>query len=109
MQLAMVNESRGVAPFYGITHVQAHAQLRASVAVEAQAARYVQFRLGLSVMHMTEHFITGAPACARSGVTLCEAGDANPLYRAVIDLPGQRFAVLGNVSYDLFASALGQF
>jgi hypothetical protein len=95
--------------FHGLTRVDAYAQLRAEVAVSAQAAQYVQFRLGVSLMHMTPHLLTGAPACESSPAGPCAEGRTNPLYRAAIDLPGQRFMMLGNLSYDLFASAAGQF
>ena len=60
-------------------------------------------------MHMTPHLLTGARACESSASGPCAEGRTNPLYRAVIDLPGQRFMLLGNLSYDLFASASGQF
>ena len=98
-----------LAPFYGLTQVDAHAQLRAELALSAQAAQYVRFRLGLSLMHMTPHLLTGAAACESSAAGPCANGRTNPLYRAAIDLPGQRFLLRGNLTYDLFASASGQF
>jgi hypothetical protein len=107
-QLGAAARGTDIVPFRGLTQVDAYAQLRAELALAAQAARYVQFRLGMSLMHMTPHLLTGAAACATSAASPCD-GQKNPLYRAVIDLPGQRFLLLGNVSYDLFASATGQF
>ncbi|HET8937596.1 MAG TPA: hypothetical protein VFN67_29335, partial [Polyangiales bacterium] len=104
-QLAAARPKGDLVPFYGLTQVDAYAQLRAELAVAAQAAQYVQFRMGISFMHMTPHLLTGASACVKS----CSDSAKNPLYRAVIDLPGQRFIMLGNLSYDLFASATGQF
>lgn len=101
--------SEGPVPFYGLTQVDAHARLRGELSVSAQAAQYVRFRLGVSLTHMTPHLLTGAPACASSAAGPCAEGDGNPLYRAAIDLPGQRFMLRGNLSYDLFASATGQF
>jgi len=109
MQLSAAQRGDGLVPFYGLTRVDAHAQMRAELSVSAQAAQYVQFRLGMSLMHMTPHLVTGAPACESSPAGPCEGGRTNPLYRAAIDLPGQRFMLLGNLSYDLFASATGQF
>jgi hypothetical protein len=104
-QLAARKRTADLVPIYGLTQVDAYTQLRAELALSAQAAQYVQFRLGLSFMHMTPHLLTGASACVES----CSDSAKNPLYRAVIDLPGQRFMLLGNLSYDLFASATGQF
>jgi hypothetical protein len=104
-QLLATKRTADLAPMYGLTQVDAYAQLRAELALAAQAAQYVRFRLGVSFMHMTPHLLTGAPACVES----CSDSAKNPLYRAVIDLPGQRFVLLGNLSYDLFASATGQF
>ena len=108
-QLGAASRDDGLVPFYGLTRVGAHAQLRAELSISAQAAQYVQFRLGISLMHMTPHLLTGAPACQTSAAGPCANGRTNPLYRPVIDLPGQRFMLLGNLSYDLFASAAGQF
>jgi hypothetical protein len=99
----------GVLPWNGLTQVDAHAQLRAELTLAAQAALYVRFRVGVAFMHATQHLLTGAPACTGAAAGPCPEGQANPLYRAVIDLPGQRFIQLGNFSYDLFASATGQF
>lgn len=107
--LSQTDPSQGELPFYGITQVDGHAQLRADLAVEAQAARYVQFRLGVSLMRMSQHLLTGAAPCGHSGPSVCQPGQANPLYRAVIDQPGQRFAMLENLRYDLFATAIGRF
>ena len=108
-QLGAARPVGQLVPFHGLTRVDAYAQLRAELAVSAQAAQYVQFRLGISLMHKTPHLLTGAPACESSPTGPCADGRTNPLYRAAIDLPGQRFMMLGNVSYDLFASAAGQF
>jgi hypothetical protein len=108
-QLGAAESGPPLAPFYGLTQVDAHAQFRAELALTAQAARYVQFRAGFSLMHMTRHLLTGAPQCADGTSGACGDGRVNPLYRAAIDLPGQRFMMLGNVGYDLFASATGQF
>jgi hypothetical protein len=103
------NDQDQLVPFYGLTQVADYARLRAELAISAQAAQYVQFRLGVSLMHMTPHLLTGALACESSAAGPCQDGRTNPLYRAAIDLPGQRFMLLGNLSYDLFASATGQF
>lgn len=109
-QLGAAVSSDGLVRFRGLTQVDAYAQLRAELAVSAQAAQYVRFRLGVSFMHMTPHLLTGADACTNSVAGPCSRdSDKNPLYRAVIDLPGQRFMLLGNLSYDLFGSATGQF
>lgn len=101
--------SPGLPAFNGLTQVDGHANMRAELALAAQAAQYIRFRIGVGMLHTTRHLLTGAPACVSAAAGPCTNAEVNPLYRAVIDLPGQRFILLGNLSYDLFASATGQF
>ena len=92
----------------GLTNVASYARFGAEVAVATQAARYVHFRLGVLLSHSTAHVLTNTPACvAASGG--CTGDRVNPLYRPIIDLPGQRFLQVGDLSYDLFAQATGEF
>jgi hypothetical protein len=80
-----------------------------------QAARYVRFRVDLIVSHATQHLLTGTGACTSasrdSDGASDQCGDKQPnaLYRAVIDQPGQRFALSGDLSYSLSATATAQF
>jgi hypothetical protein len=101
--------------FSGLTQVDAYAKLALDVGLAMQAARYVRFRVDLIVSHATSHLLTGAPACtsaARSSGSSDDAcGDKQPnaLYRAVIDQPGQRFALESQLAYSLSATATAQF
>jgi hypothetical protein len=105
--------------FYGLTDMQAHALFRGQLAIEMQAARYVKFAFGGAVSYATPYMITFADAC-NPGITPtegmadrrtgnCRNGIINPHHRPVIDLPGQRFRVQGEVALDLFATAAAQF
>jgi hypothetical protein len=99
----------GQVMFNGLTHVASHARLGAELAVVTQAARYVRFRLGVAFSHTTPHLLTDTAACLAGGDGACINGRVNTLYRPVIDLPGQRFLLTGNLAYDLFATATGEF
>jgi hypothetical protein len=82
-----------------------------------QAAQYVRFRLGGGITHSTTHLLTNAAACnpdstARAGDPRsgpCAPQLWNPLYRPVIDLPGQRFRYTSDWTFNLVAAAVGQF
>ena len=73
-----------------------------------QAARYVNFRVGVLFAHNTTHLLSNAAACVAASGT-CTSDRVNPLYRPIIDLPGQRFLLVGDLSYELFAQATGEF
>ncbi|HET6339172.1 MAG TPA: hypothetical protein VFG30_38395, partial [Polyangiales bacterium] len=101
--------------FNGLTQVDAYAKLALNLALAMQAARYVRFRVDLNVSHATQHLLTGAAACSAAGrdsdSTSDQCGDKQPnaLYRAVIDQPGQRFALSSDIAYSLSATATAQF
>jgi hypothetical protein len=108
-------ESGSSVEFNGLTQVDAYAKLGLDIALAMQAARYVRFRVDLVVSHATQHLLTGASACTSasrpSGSTDDTCGDKQPnaLYRAVIDQPGQRFAMSAQLAYTLSATATAQF
>ena len=99
--------------FTGLTHVDSYARLALDLALAMQAARYVRFRVGLALSHETRHLLTGAPACtsAAAEAPSPDCGDSahNALYRPVIDAPGQRFLLGGQLAYTLSATATAQF
>jgi hypothetical protein len=103
--------------FLGLTHVDGYARLGLDLAAVIRAARYVSFALEGGLSHDTAHMLTGAQACnttvsaraedpRRAG---CLEGILNPLYRAVIDTPGQRLRMVSEVGWHLAASAMGRF
>jgi hypothetical protein len=64
--------------------------------------------------HATDHLLTSAASCserASSGSASGRCGEVqpNPLFRGVIDLPGQRFVQVSDLQYSLSATATGQF
>lgn len=115
-RLAGTGRERPV-PFTGLTNVDAHADLAFDAELVMQAARYVRFALGVGFSYLTPHLITGAPACspdvnAAPGdprIGTCEQGILNPNHRPVIDAPGQRFRLDGELTVRLSAAATGQF
>ena len=96
-------------PFTGLTNVDGHARLALEIAAAIQAARYVRFRLGVSLARMTAHLLTAAAPCAAVSAETCPEGQVNPLYRPIVDLPGQRFRFSSDLTFNLFATATGQF
>jgi hypothetical protein len=96
-------------PFRGLTNVDGHARLAMELAAAIQAARYVRFRIGFSLSHLTAHLLTAAAPCAAASSDGCSGTAVNTLYRPIIDLPGQRFRLSADLTFDLFASATGQF
>ncbi len=115
--LATGPASGGSAGFSGVTQVEAHGRLGLDLRLLLQAARYVRFTLGTAFTHVTPHLITGARPCNAEVVPrpndpqmgACSAGVMNPLYRAVIDAPGQRFRVHDELGVELQAGATGRF
>lgn len=112
----------GVAPrevaFLGLTDTQAHSRLGARVALEMQAAKYVRFELGAGASYSTGHFITFSDACnpdvspngaSDARIGSCRQGIINPHHRPVLDLPGKRFQLVDDFTFDVFASAVAQF
>lgn len=107
-------ETASAIKFTGLTQVDAYARLALNLALAMQAARYVRFRVDLIVSHATQHLLTGASPCTsvkRADSMSDQCGDRQPnaLYRAVIDQPGQRFAIEDELSYSLAATATAQF
>jgi hypothetical protein len=105
------------AGFSGVTQVEAHGRLGLDLRLLLHAARYVRFALGAGFTHVTPHLITGASPCNAEvaprpnapRLGLCRRGVMNPLYRAVIDAPGQRFSVREVLAIELQAGATGRF
>lgn len=102
--------------YVGLGETAAHARLGGQLSLELQAAKVVRFVLGANLSYATPYLITGTEPCNLSGggagdprAGSCESGIQNPHYRAVIDGPGQRFRVRGELVVDLFANAVAQF
>lgn len=105
-------------PFTGLTTVQAHAEIRGTLALEMQAARYVRFTVGSTFTWITEHALTFGDACNASAsasgpddprIGGCLDGLLDPHYRGEVDSPGRRFRLDDAYGFDLFVRATAQF
>lgn len=103
--------------FTGVTTIGAHGRLGVDVMLVMKAARYVRFTLGSELAVLTDHLLGGAQDCSSSAprndeqaiASSCAEGRISPLYRPVIDAPGQRFRLADALSVGLIARAQGQF
>lgn len=105
-------------PFNGMTDTLAYGRIGGRAAIEIQAARYVTFSIGSSIVFQTAHSITSSDVCnanvagmgpPRAGAVDCVSGIFNPHYHDTIDEPGRRFELAGSWVVDLFARAIAQF
>ncbi len=104
-------------PFSGLTDMQAHGKLSGRLALEMQAARYVRFNVAGTFAYATPYMLTYSDACNPNldpdegdpRIGSCRNGIINPHHRPAIDLPGNRFRVDGEVSFDLSVTATAQF
>ncbi|MEZ4253657.1 MAG: hypothetical protein R3B99_36080 [Polyangiales bacterium] len=105
-------------PFTGLTSVQAHAEVRGTLAIEMQAARYVRFQVGGTFTFISDHALTFNDACNSGGtadgpndprIGGCEDGLLDPHYRGEIDSPGRRFQLNDAYGFDIFVRATAQF
>ena len=111
----------GVIPYPGITSIEAHLNVFAALAVNAQINKWIKARIGVSLGHEQEHFITTAdagksfcdpanpgPGCA-GRLDLGDPRQVNPMYRPMIDAPGRRLQVAEATIFDFFVSATAMF
>ncbi len=105
-------------PFTGLTDIQGHGRIGGRVAVELQAARFVRFGFGGSLQYTTPHQITGTGRCNPDAsprdasdprIAGCAEGIVDPHHRVILDTPGQRFSLDGQLRVDLFATMRAQF
>ncbi len=103
--------------FFGLTDMEAHGVLGGRINLEMSVSKYLRFVGGVAVSFVTPYLITSADPCnpavsagpgdARAGT--CAKGIINPHHRPVIDIPGNRFRVQGEVMVDAYANAVAQF
>jgi hypothetical protein len=94
-------------PYPGVTETQAYGTFGANVGLNVQVGKYVRFRavggLALDMPHFITFAATGSDLNGDGRVDSNDAGDpitgrrgeANPVYRELIDIPGRRFKVEG--------------
>lgn len=110
-------ETNQAGRFTGVTTIGAHGRLGIDLMLVMKAARYVRFTLGTEIGALTDHLITGGADCSPSDprdptptrASACVSNRISPLYRPVIDAPGQRFRLVDALTVGLIARAQGQF
>jgi hypothetical protein len=116
--------------FTGITDQQAYGSFTASGEVTWQAGEYIKFAGGVALTYQQSHLITSADACnpdfrgdltaagpcrsvgndpASGRQAMSATGIPNPNHRAVIDLPGRRFAADDTTIVDLWLRGIVMF
>jgi len=98
--------------FEGITDIQDYASFTFHGAVNLDLGRHTMVNLGVRVVGDSSHFVTFTPHGDASGSgaddRVVEPGttEVNPLYRGVVDAPGNRYAVGDVLSIDAYLRLL---
>ncbi len=107
-------------PYPGVTRIDNHLRAHGLLALTFELTKFFKGRLGVSLGHEQEHFITSAqagrgicnpnePETCRGKLKLDDPRQVNPLYRPIIDAPGRRFKVSETTVFDFFIAATGRF
>jgi hypothetical protein len=100
-------------PHPGVTETQAYSTVGGDVGLNVQAGRYTRFRGLFGMTSDLPHFITfGTAGSDRDGdgrVDSTNQGEANPVYREVLDLTGRRFKVEGSRIWHLSIELVAVF
>ncbi len=108
----------GSIPYPGITSIENYMIFTGSLAFNLDFTKYFRGRLGLSLAHELEHFITFGDAgkdLNHDGELNYDPakgdpeGEINPLYRPYIDMAGRRFRVEQTTVFNFFFSLMGRF
>jgi len=97
----------------GLSDVEARVRGGIDLGLVMRAARYVRFRVSVALSQSTPYLITTAPGC--DGTIVLDPMDSSmgscggAPFVPVIELPGGRFRVDGELTTDLRATASGQF
>ena len=99
-------------PFPGLTSIENHAVFNAALAINFDFTRYLRTRVGVSLGHEQQHFITAADAGIdvdnKQGITYTREDEVNPMYRPYIDQPGHRWRVAETTVFDFFVAIEGR-
>jgi hypothetical protein len=95
----------------GMTDVENYATMFGKLFVAVEPAKYVKFRVGTTLAHETEHFITKTDQCPSDQVLSDGSGCAvyNWGHRPELDKPGNRFRAEKTFVWDFFVDATAQF
>ena len=100
-------------PHPGITRIENYMSFGGTLAATIQLSKYFRGRLGASLAHELDHFVTFADAGRSSApdgrVDPINPSQVNPMYRAMIDAPGRRYRVGDTTVFDFFLSAMALF
>jgi hypothetical protein len=103
-------------PYPGITDIESYAIFGGTLAVVLDFTRYLRLRLGVSLDHEQQHFITYGNAGHSDNtmgtidiVNQPKESQIDPLFRPLIDLVGHRFQVADTTIFNFFFSLTGQY
>lgn len=100
-------------PYPGITNIENYLNFAGTLAITGEWTKHVRARLGFSFGHDRSHYITFAPVGeARDRNQLVDPNNAlqvNPMYRSLIDTPGNRFRVQEATIFDIVLAVEASF
>jgi len=99
-------------PYPGLSSIENYAVFDASLAFNLDFSKHFRARLGLSLGHEQQHFITfgdaGRDIDDQKGITYENVREVNPMYRPYIDQVGRRWRVSETTVFDVFVSVEGR-
>ena len=104
----------GKIPYPGITSIENHAIFHAAVAFNLEMTRYFRVRVGVSLGHEQQHYITFAVSGRNTNdedprIEYNREEEVNPMYRPYMDMVGRRYRVGETTIFDFFVSVQGRF
>jgi hypothetical protein len=107
------NDPSNFIPYPGLSKIENYATFKASLAFNLDFTKYFRARLGVSLGHEQQHFITfgdaGRDLGGIKGIDSDLETEVNPMYRPFVDMVGRRFRVGETTVFDFFASLEGRF
>jgi hypothetical protein len=99
-------------PFPGLTNIENYAIFHAAIAFNLDFTKYFRARLGVSLGHEQQHFITfgdaGRDIDDQKGITYTREDEVNPLFRPYVDQVGRRWRVGETTVFDFFVALEGR-
>ncbi len=108
------NSPNGKIPYPGITSIENHAIFHAAMAFNLEMTKYFRARLGVSLGHEQQHYITFADSGRNVNkvdprIEYTREEEVNPIYRPYFDMVGRRYRVGETTIFDFFLSVQGRF
>lgn len=102
-------------PFLGITSIENHAIFTATLGFNLEMTEWFRARLGLSLGHEQQHFITfgdsgrNTPNSDQPFIEYEREEEVNPMYRPYIDMSGRRYRVGETTVFDFTVDLQARF